>query len=137
MLKHFGGFIEKHSCGDISSVFRAIEIGNADYGVVPIENSYGGSVTESLDSLINNTAHIIGEVYLVIKHHLLSTESSLEDIETVFCASTISISVQTLAKSNLPNVNLVSVSSNSAAVQKSLIEKKISINSKFAGLRNI
>ena len=59
---------------------------------MPIENSYGGSVTESLDSLINNTAHIIGEVYLVIKHHLLSTEASLEDIETV-CASTILISV--------------------------------------------
>lgn len=124
MLKHFGGFIEKHSCGDISSVFRAIEIGNADYGVVPIENSYGGSVTESLDSLINNTAHIIGEVYLVIKHHLLSTESSLEDIETVFAHQQSLSQCKLWLKSNLPNVNLVSVSSNSAAVQKSLIEKK-------------
>ncbi len=124
MLKHFGQFIEKYSCNDISSVFNEVELDNSDYGIVPIENSYGGSVTESLDSLVNNTAYIIGEVYLVIKHHLLSTEVSLKDIETVFAHQQSLSQCRLWLKSNLPSANLISVSSNSTAVQKSLVEKK-------------
>ncbi|OUU75015.1 MAG: chorismate mutase [Methylococcaceae bacterium TMED69] len=123
MVKHFGKFIEKDSCNDISSVFKEIEICNSDYGIVPIENSYGGSVTESLDSLISNTVYIIGEVYLVIKHNLLSTEANLKDIETVFAHQQSLSQCRVWLKSNLPDANLISVSSNSAAVQKSLLEK--------------
>ena len=124
MYKHFGKLIDKKPCGDISSVFREIDLGGSDYGIVPVENSYGGSVTESLDCLVNNSASIIGEVYLTINHQLLSAEASLRDVETVFAHQQSLSQCRLWLKNNLPKANLISVSSNSAAVKKSLEEKK-------------
>ncbi|MGE5498519.1 MAG: prephenate dehydratase [Syntrophothermus sp.] len=54
------------------SVFKKVSEGEADYGVVPIENSLYGSVYETYDLLVNYTLTIIGELNLQIHHYLLA-----------------------------------------------------------------
>lgn len=54
------------------SVFKKVSTGEADFGVVPIENSLYGSVFETYDLLLNYTLTIIGELNLQIHHYLLA-----------------------------------------------------------------
>ena len=67
---------------------------------------------------------IIGEVYLTINHQFLSLENSLDNIETVFAHQQSLTQCRLWLKNSLPKANLIHVSSNSAAVKKSLTEKK-------------
>lgn len=70
--KHFGAAPNFVPTGTIEEVFRAVEAGNADYGVVPVENSTEGAVAGTLDLLLENPVQICGEVKLRIHQHLLS-----------------------------------------------------------------
>jgi len=55
----------------------------AEFGVVPVENSTEGVVTRSLDLLLNSPLHIVGEISLLVRHHLLRTTASLDGVEVV------------------------------------------------------
>ncbi|MCU7495083.1 MAG: prephenate dehydratase [Ignavibacteria bacterium] len=67
------------------SVFKKVSTGEADYGVVPIENSLYGSVFETYDLLLNYTLKIIGELNLQIHHYLLGKENyKISQIKRVY-----------------------------------------------------
>jgi len=53
-------------------VFEAVERGPAHYGVVPIENSIGGSIHGNYDLLLAHHVSIVGEVELPVVHQLLA-----------------------------------------------------------------
>lgn len=59
------------SCDDIEAVFERVEEGSAYQGIVPIENSYEGSVYPVLDLLLQKKLYISGEYILSIQHALL------------------------------------------------------------------
>lgn len=67
----------------IPQIFADIERGQADYGVVPVENSSEGSVAITLDSFVESSLHIIAEVSLEIRHCLLSRASQREQVKRV------------------------------------------------------
>lgn len=69
--KNFGSNVQRAPQGSIHEVFSEVENGKADYGVVPVENSTEGVVTHTLDSFLNSSLRICGEVVLPIKHHLM------------------------------------------------------------------
>src|SRR5882762_5670602 len=52
-------FIPYHSFAD---VFHAVEVGDVDYGLVPIENSQAGSVNDVHDLLLQHNLFVIGEI---------------------------------------------------------------------------
>ncbi|MCL4150545.1 UNVERIFIED_CONTAM: hypothetical protein GTU68_055860 [Idotea baltica] len=83
-LKQFGGSVEPKPLPTIADVFREVEVGNASYGVVPVENSTEGMVTHTLDQFINTALKINGEVSLRIHHYLLSKETHLSNVKTVY-----------------------------------------------------
>ncbi|PWA94549.1 arogenate dehydratase [Artemisia annua] len=58
-------------CDQIESVFKAVELWLVDKGVLPIENSVGGSIHRNYDLLLRHRLHIVGEVELVVNHYLL------------------------------------------------------------------
>ncbi len=58
-------------CIDFAEVFSAVERGECDYGVVPVENTLGGLVAEVNDLLVDTKLHAVGEVRLPIHHSLL------------------------------------------------------------------
>lgn len=82
-LQHFGSSFEAVPCVSFDEVFHAAASGRADFGVVPLENNTEGVVTRSLDLLLDTPLHIVGEISLPIRHHLLRSQNSLEGIEVV------------------------------------------------------
>lgn len=69
----FGASVEYHPAGSIADVFAAVENGNADYGVVPIENSTEGAVTHTFDQFTGTTLKICAEIYLPISLCLMAS----------------------------------------------------------------
>ena len=83
-LKHFGHSVNVTAFASIDQIFREVESGASNYGVVPIENSIEGVVNHTLDMLNHSSLLICGEVELRIHHHLLSNETDMINIDTVY-----------------------------------------------------
>src|SRR5699024_3059271 len=78
-LKHFGESAKSMPMAAIDEVFREVEAGAVNYGVVPVENSTEGVVNHTLDSFMESSMHISGEVVLRIHHHLWLAETTRQD----------------------------------------------------------
>ncbi len=69
---------------DFISVFRAVESGEVDYGVVPIENTTTGSISEVYDLLLGGRCNIVGEFLLRVDHCLIGRSAGLGRITRVY-----------------------------------------------------
>jgi prephenate dehydratase len=73
------------ACKSFEDVFTAVDAGPAAYGVLPIENSIGGSIHRNFDLLIEHHLPIVAEVELPIVHHLLALPGvALGDLKRVY-----------------------------------------------------
>ena len=111
-LQFFGASIEQVPCTSIDEVFRATAAGNASYGVVPVENSTEGVVSRSLDLFLHSPLHIVGELSLMVRHHLLRTIPSLEGIKAVYAHPQALAQCQGWLNIHLPDVERCTASSN-------------------------
>jgi chorismate mutase / prephenate dehydratase len=111
-LRFFGSSIQRIPCASFDEVFHATTSGAAEFGVVAVENSTEGVVTRSLDLLLNSPLHIIGEISLLVRHHLLRTTASLDDIEVVLAHPQALAQCQEWLSTHLPNAERRAVSSN-------------------------
>ena len=116
-LKKFGGSVSYLSCDNISDVFGEVEKGNADYGVVPIENSTEGAVNHTLDMFVDSSLVICSEVYSPIKHSLLSKANSIKAIKRVYSNPQVFGQCRKWIEKNIPQVKLVESSSTAKAAQ--------------------
>jgi prephenate dehydratase len=66
-------------CRSFDEVFDAVQAARAAYGVLPIENSIGGSIHRNYDLLLERTLPIVGEVELPVIHHLLALPGATLD----------------------------------------------------------
>jgi prephenate dehydratase len=73
LLAPAGAFIP---CLEFIDVFRGVEEGYLDLGVVPVENSLEGAVTQVNDLLTTTSLNVIGEVKVDVNHCLLATEAT-------------------------------------------------------------
>jgi len=115
-LKHFGGSIKGMPTVQIDEVFREVEAGNADFGVVPIENSTEGVVSYTLDMLLHSSLVICGEVDLPIHHNLITHCDDLSAITKVYSHQQSLAQCRNWLNKNLPGIETIAVSSNSHAV---------------------
>jgi chorismate mutase/prephenate dehydratase len=83
VYKHFGHAVAAVPEPTIGDIFRSVEAGNAHFGVVPVENSTEGVVSNTLDQLVGSPLSICGEVALAVHHHLLSHAAGLAGIKRV------------------------------------------------------
>lgn len=68
-----------------ADVFKAVDEGLCDYGVVPVENSSTGLVNESYDLFESYNCYIVGEYELPVEHSLLAVKgANIEDIKEVY-----------------------------------------------------
>lgn len=58
-------------CAGFEDVFDGVQAGYLDVGVIPVENSLGGMVTQVNELMASREFHIVGESYLPIRHNLL------------------------------------------------------------------
>jgi prephenate dehydratase len=66
-------------CRSFEEVFETVEAGPATYGVLPIENSIGGSIHRNYDLLLAHDVPIVAEVELPVVHHLLALPGATLD----------------------------------------------------------
>lgn len=118
-LKHFGHAVSLKPLAAIDEIFREVEAGSADYGVVPVENSTEGAINHTLDMFIRSPLRICGDVELPIHHQLLvSAESNIEQIKSVRAHQQALAQCREWLDSNLPQVERIAVSSNAEAARQ-------------------
>jgi len=80
----FGAMSSYVSISSIKGIFREVYTGKAKFGVVPIENSSNGIVTDTINSLKEYDLKIVAEVVLDIHHTLASTCDKIENIKRIY-----------------------------------------------------
>jgi chorismate mutase/prephenate dehydratase len=110
--RFFGSSIAHVPCANFDDVFHATTSGAAEFGVVPVENSTEGVVTRSLDLLLHSPVHIVGEISLLVRHHLLRAQDAKAGIEVVLAHPQALAQCQQWLNTHLPQAERRAVSSN-------------------------
>ncbi len=116
-IREFGSSVEFSAFKLIREVFTSVVNGTVDYGVVPIENSTGGTVHTTLDSFIEHPCAICSEVLLPI-HHALIGAGPIEKITKVFSHPQAFLQCDHWLRQNLPNAERIESDSTGQGVQE-------------------
>jgi chorismate mutase/prephenate dehydratase len=116
-LKHFGHSVRTQPFGTIGDIFREVEAGSCNFGVVPVENSTEGVVNHTLDMFARSPLLIAGEVMLRIHHHLLSRATELGAIRKVYSHQQSLAQCRGWLDRHLPAAERVAVGSNAEAAK--------------------
>lgn len=116
--QHFGHSVLALSQPGIQGVFEQVQAGEADFGVVPIENSTQGVVTHTLDLFVDSSLQICGEVEIPIHHNLLTHAGSLNGIERVYAHQQSLSQCRQWLQHQLPHAQALPVSSNAEAARR-------------------
>jgi len=118
VLKHFGRSAHGQPMASIEEVFQEVENGNADFGVVPVENSGQGTIQITLDMFLTSNLKICGEVELRVHQFLLSRSGHIEDIERIYAHPQSFAQTKAWVRANLPNAEKIAVSSNAEGARR-------------------
>ncbi len=116
-LKRFGSAMQGRPCTTIDEVFRAVESGAINFGMVPVENSTEGAIGRTLDLLLQSPIKVCGEVMLAIHQCLLSRCNETDEIRTVFSHPQSLAQCQDWLNKNLPKAMRNPVASNAEAAR--------------------
>jgi chorismate mutase/prephenate dehydratase len=122
MLK-FGQSVEYESLADITSIFEEVSKGHCDLGLVPIENTTGGGVIETLDALIDSDVKICGEVLMAI-HHSLLANCLQNQIEKIYSKPEVFAQCRKWLSATFKEAQTVAVASSAKAAQMAADEPK-------------
>jgi len=114
----FGSSAQFAAQPSIAAVFAALDTARADFGVVPVENSTEGSVTLTLDLLIDTPLVIIGEVLLPIRHALMSRAGEAAAIRVIHSHQQSLGQCRNYLAANFPHCRLEAAASNAAAAER-------------------
>ena len=118
VLKHFGRSSHGLPLSSIEEVFQEVESGNADFGVVPVENSGQGTIQITLDMFLTSGLKICGEVELRVHQYLLSRSGRIEDIERIYGHPQSFAQTAGWLRTNLPKTEKIPVSSNAEGARR-------------------
>ncbi len=121
-LKHFGRAVQVTPLESIDAVFREVEAGGCEYGVVPVENSTEGMVSHTLDMFVRSQLQICGEVNIPIHHHLLGKGGELNDLRRIYSHQQSFAQCRRWLDGHLPQVEKVALSSNGEAARRAAME---------------
>jgi len=117
----FGTGAAQLPCPTIEEVFLAVEKKSANFGVVPVENSFAGVERRTLDRFANTVVRICAEYYVDIVHNLLS-KHALEEIKFVYSHPQGIDQCRGWLQANLSKAETIEVSSTSRAAQLAVTE---------------
>lgn len=123
VYKHFGHFVTARALTAIDEIFREVQAANADYGVVPVENSSEGVVSHTLDLLVSSPLKVSGEVALPVHHHLLSMAIDLAAVRRVYAHAQSLAQCRKWLDGKLANVERVAVASNAEGARLAKSER--------------
>lgn len=127
-VKQFGSSVDFEDLQLIGGVFTEVRRGHVNYGLVPIENSIGGGITETLDALAQNAGHVwvYAEVQITIKHMLL-TDCKPNAVRRIHSKPEVFSQCRNWLTTQYPNAALLPDASTSQAVQTALKENKTAL----------
>lgn len=84
-MKHSTASLVELSCESFDAVFEKVQQGEADYGVLPLENTTSGSINEVYDLLQHTDLTLVGELAYPIKHCVLGTNNAdFAQVDTIY-----------------------------------------------------
>lgn len=122
-VEHFGHEAKFSAKSDINLVFKEVETGRADFGVVPIENSIEGVVNYTLDKFVDSNLKICSEIVIPVGLHLLSSHEELSKIKTIYSHPHALAQCRQWISNNLPQAELKPTDSTAAAAETSQKKK--------------
>lgn len=120
-IKHFGTGAVCHSQATIDEVFRQVERGDAQYGVVPVENSTEGLVALTHESFIDHNVKICGEVTIRIHHNLLVKNGT--EIKKIYAHAQSLGQCRRWLDQHYPQIERIAVNSNAEAARRAAQEE--------------
>ncbi len=116
-VKYFGFSADYKALESIDEVFREVEKGRVEYGIVPVENSIEGAVFSTLDSFMKYRVKVCGELRLPIRHNLICQSGDIKDIQTVASHYQPLAQCREWLRKNMPDVPTLEVFSTAGAAQ--------------------
>ncbi len=116
-IQAFGKSFEEHLCPDIPAVFSEVEKENAEYGIVPFENSSEGVVNMTIDRFAASPVKICGELFLSISQCLLSNQDSIAGVKQIFTQSKAYEQCAKWLREKAPGIEIIQVASTGLAAQ--------------------
>ncbi len=116
-VKYFGPTASYKAMKSIDEIFKEVEKGRTEYGIVPVENSIEGAVYSTLDSFMKYDVKICGELQLSISHNLVCKSGNIKDIQTVASHAQPLAQCREWLQKNMPDIPTLPVFSTGAAAQ--------------------
>ena len=134
-IQYFGKDAEIYHVARFEDAMKEVQLGNADYAVMPIENSSAGAVIDMYDLLTRYDNYIVAETFLPVNHALLGVPGAkLSDVKTVFSHPQALMQCSTFLNDN--GLKQISVE-NTAVAAKRVVEEgdksQAAIASEIAG----
>ncbi|HVZ93467.1 MAG TPA: prephenate dehydratase [Phycisphaerales bacterium] len=127
--EHFGSSVEFEDLHEISGVFTEVVRGHCDYGLVPIENSIGGGIAETLDAFRDaggggggGSINVYAEVLLAV-HHALCADCAPHDVKRIHSKAEAFSQCRNWLATQYPKAELIAATSTSKAVQTARAEQ--------------
>lgn len=122
-VRRFGRSVRHVPVPGVVQVFREVEKRPEAFGVVPIENSSEGVVGLTMDLLLESPLTIQSEIYLPVRHHLLSN-AARKNIRRIYTHSQAAAQCRAWLARNLPEVEIQETSSTVRGVELALKDKQ-------------
>ena len=122
VFKHFGHAVKDVPFATLHDIFHAVETGNCQFGIVPVENSTEGVIAHTLDRFMDSPLQICGEVEIRVHQNLLGKMESLTEIREVLSHQQSLAQCRQWLAANLPGVSCVAVNSNAEAARLAAVD---------------
>lgn len=117
-IKFFGSSIEPVLCKTFEEIFKKINCKEADYGLLPIENSQTGGINEAHDLLLHQELFAVGEVKLKVEHCLITKdEIDFKLIKKVYSHPQALAQCEGFLSKNLPHCQIIPVYDTAGSVK--------------------
>lgn len=116
-IRQFGGQARLQPCASIDEVFRQVEAGRIQYGVVPVENSTEGSISRTHDLLLATPLKLCGEVLLPVHQCLMSKSGRAAGVRRILSHSQSLAQCHEWLNQRFPTARRVPVVSNAEAAR--------------------
>ena len=133
-IARFGQGCDLNAVSTIGTVFEAVQRGDAEFGLVPIENSTDGRIVDTLDMFSKMQVRICGEVPIPIHHNLLGS-GKLSDVKEVHSKPQALSQCRNWLAMHLPKAKMVPTTSTTVAAENAARDSRVAaVASKQAGV---
>ena len=134
-VQRFGQSVDLLPVATIAAVFEAVNRGDVQFGLVPLENSTDGRIADTMEMFARMPVRISGEVQLRIHHYLLA-KGRREDVRQVCSKPQAMSQCRNWLSQQMPQAQLVPTDSTAAAAEMAASNASVAaIASRQAGIR--